>query len=215
MESEGQTIETEIFQSQKSCEFVTTNERNRTLGDEECKTTTRRNKYRIGDEKIPIIVNVQSPKRMGDLISCFKDLKDFHKKPLAKSRFGMASETSRIQSSEYYHASNQSYSRLEDQHSVDANTYSKNGQLTVGTNSEKFTTENGLQSWHYTAHAPIFQTQQIPAKSESDSEVSKGVVETSDDFENMQTNNNFGKFEQTSKFNFEVEMSRHQMNDSA
>lgn len=44
--------------------------------------------------------------------------------------------------------------------------------------------------------------------------MSKGIVETSDDFENMQTNNNFGKFEQTSKFNFEVEMSRQQMNES-
>ena len=44
--------------------------------------------------------------------------------------------------------------------------------------------------------------------------MSKGVVETSDDFENMQINNNFGKFEQTSKFTFEVEMSRNQMNES-
>lgn len=43
--------------------------------------------------------------------------------------------------------------------------------------------------------------------------MSKGVVETSSDFENMQTNNNFGKFEQTSKFNFE-EMSRQQCVES-
>lgn len=130
-----------------------------------------------------------------------------------KSRF-IPSENQSIQSSEYVNVSMQSLLKVDSLHSVDANTYSKNVQLTVGTNSDKFTTENGLQTWHYTAHAPIFQSSQIQPKSESDSEVSKGIVETSDDFENMQTNNNFGKFEQTSKFNFEVEMSRQQMNES-
>lgn len=62
----------------------------------------------------------------------------------------------------------------------------------------------GLQSHIMTAHTPVFNSEVIDAKSQSDSSVSPGIVETSSDFENMQTNKNFGKIETTSKFAAEM-----------
>lgn len=58
----------------------------------------------------------------------------------------------------------------------------------------------GLQSHRMTAHPPLYNAEVLKAKSESDSDVSPGIIETSSDFENMQTNKNFGTIGPTSKF---------------
>lgn len=81
---ENQTLQTEVCHTQRSCEFMTTNLRNVTQVDEEG-NKTRRNRFRIGDDNVSLVGSVNMPKCMADLKYCFKELKDFNKKTVAKS----------------------------------------------------------------------------------------------------------------------------------
>ena len=52
---------------------------------------------------------------------------------------------------------------------------------------------NGLQSCGYTAHAPLFEFEKMTPKPDSDSDISKGILETQDDYDKIKQSINFGE----------------------